>query len=257
MKKIQLIAVALLFSLTGILFGQDAEMNVEAAKLYNEGNKQLKAGNFNGALENYNKALKIDKDYRIFYQMSNVHKKQRDFAKAEESLKNCIALNPKFGSAYNAMGTNYYAWSKYELAIENFTKFKDGASEKKYKEQADKYIGLAYTKIGEDALREKNYDKAISNLTSAVKIYDYDAAYLKLADAYIEMGQYDDALKAADNAINFRDKKSKVPSGAAYFYKGMAFKGLSNSEKAKENFKIASSDKLYRDRSNHEMKYLK
>ena len=47
-------------------------------------------------------------------------------------------------------------------------------------------------------------------------------------------------LDAAENALKYREKKSKVPQGAAYFYKGMAYKGLNNTAQAKENFKIAS-----------------
>ncbi|MBK8945658.1 MAG: tetratricopeptide repeat protein [Ignavibacteriae bacterium] len=255
MKKMIKILITLLFTFVTV-FAQEAEMNVDAAKLYNEGNKQMKAGNFAGALENYNKALDIDKDYRIYYQMSSVYKKQRNFEKAEDALKKCIAANSKFATAYNAMGTNYYAWGKYDLAIENFKKFKEMNKEKKFQEQAAKYIGLAYTKLGEDALKDKNYEKASEHLQNAVANYNYDAAYLKLADLYIETAKYDDALKAADNAINHREAKSEVPKGAAYFYKAMAFKGLNQVEKAKENFKIASADKQYKDRSNHELKYL-
>ncbi|MCB9249169.1 MAG: tetratricopeptide repeat protein [Ignavibacteriales bacterium] len=256
MKKIFLIGFILLFSFTATLFSQDAEMNNDAAKLYNEGNKQMNAGNFAGATENYNKALAIDKDYRIYYQLSAVYKKQRNFEKAEEALKNCISKNPKFALAYNSMGTNYYSWGKYDLALENFKKFSETTDEKKYKAQAAKYMSLAYTKLGENSLQEKNFDKAIEYLKNAVASDDYDAAYLKLADAYIEKGNYQEALEAAENALKYREKKSKVPQGAAYFYKGMAYKGLNNTAQAKENFKIASSDKQYRDRSNHEIKYL-
>lgn len=255
MKKFLSILFSLLFSFVTIN-SQEAEMNVEAAKLYNEGNKLMKAGNYNGALENYNKALNIDKDYRIYYQMSSVFKKQRNFEKAEDALKKCVELNSNFSTAYNAIGINYYAWEKFDLAIENFSKFKELSKEKKYKEQAEKYIGLSYTKLGESALRDKNYEKAAEYLNNAVSNYQYDAAYLKLADLYVETAKYDEALKAADNAINHRGTKSETPKGAAYFYKALAFKGLNQIEKAKENFKIASSDKLYKDRCEHELKYL-
>ncbi|MBI1931382.1 MAG: hypothetical protein HYS24_02455 [Ignavibacteriales bacterium] len=255
MKKFLSILFSLLFSFATI-HSQEAEMNVEAAKLYNEGNKQMKAGNYNGALENYNKALGIDKDYRIYYQMSTVYKKQRSFDKAEDALKNCVAINPNFAIAYNAMGTNYYSWEKFDLAIQNFAKFKELSKDKKNQEQAAKYIGLSYTKLGEIALREKNYEKAAEYLNNAVSNYQYDAAYLKLADMYVETAKYDEALKAADNAINSRGTKSEAPKGAAYFYKALAFKGLNQIDKAKENFKIASTDKLYKDRCNHELKYL-
>ncbi len=256
MKKFLIITATILLFFSSNIFSQESEMNVDAAKLYNDGNKQIKSGNYAGALEDYNKALAIDKDYRIYYQIHTVYKKQRKFDLAEDALKKCIAANPSFPLAYNAMGTNYYAWGKYDLALENFEKFKELTKEKKYKNQASKYIGLAYTKLGDVELKDRHYDRGIEYLEKAVQNYHYDAAYLKLADAYIELGKYEDALKAADNAINYRSKKSEVSKGAAYFYKGMAFKGLNEKDKAKENFKIASSDKTYRDRCKHEIKYL-
>lgn len=257
MKKFLIIAISLFTLFSVNLFAQDAEMDKEAAKLYNEGNSQIKSGNFTGALDSYQKALKISPDYRIYYQLSAVYKKQRNYEFAEQALLKCLELNPEFTSAHNSLGTTYYSWGKYDKAVDSFKKFKETADDKKLESRASKYIGLAYTKLGENALKDRNYEEAEKQLINAVENYKYDAAYLKLADVYVEVGKYSEALKAADNAINNRDKKSKVPKGAPYFYKGMAFKGLRDIEKAKENFKLASADQQYRDRSNHEIKYLK
>jgi len=256
MKKVFIMGFSILMIFSMSLIAQSNPMDNEAAKLYNEGNKQKKSGNYDGALDSYKKALEISKDYRIYYQLSAVYKKKRQYDFAEQALQECLKLNPDFSTAYNSLGTTYYSWGKYEKAVENFKLFQEKTTDKKLKKRAAKYIGLAYTKIGESSLKDRNYEKAETHLLNAVANYDYDAAYVKLADVYVEIGKYEDALKAADNAINYRDKKSKVPKGAPYFYKGMAFKGLKDIEKAKENFKIASSDKQYKDRSNHEIKYL-
>jgi len=257
MKKTLNIALSILLLLATVSFAQEGAMDKEAAKLYNQGNKQKKSGDYDGALASYKEALNKSKDYRIYYQISSAYKKKRDFAKSEEMLNKCLEVNPKFNTAYNALGTTYYSWGKYEKAIESFKKYAENAKKKKNKKRAQKYIGLAYTKLGDIALKEKNYDKAAEYLMNAVSNYNYDAAYLKLADIYLDKGKYQEALQAADNALNYRGKKSKVPKGAPYFYKGMAYKGLHNIAKAKENFKKASKDKRYRDRSKHEIKYLK
>lgn len=256
MKKVLITVISLITLFTVSLLAQDSAMDNDAAKLYNEANSQKKSGNYAGALESYKKALEISQDYRIYYQLSSVYKKQRNYEGAEQALLKCLELNPGFSSAFNSLGTTYYSWGKFDKAVENFTKFKDSVGDQKLEKRAAKYIGLAYTKLGESSLKDRNYEQAEKHLLNAVTSYNYDAAYLKLADVYVETGKYDEALKAADNAINYRDNKSKVPKGAPYFYKGMAFKGLQDKEKAKENFKIASSDKQYRDRSNHEIKYL-
>jgi tetratricopeptide (TPR) repeat protein len=256
MKKVAKLTLSFLVLLFFSMNAQSGSMDTEAAKLYNEGNKQKKSGNYSGALESYQKALEISKDYRIYYQLSSVYKKQRKFADAESALQEALKLNPDFSIAYNSLGTTYYSWGKYQEAVDNFSTYKDNVEDEKLKNRASKYIGLAYTKLGENALKDRNYEEAEKQFLNAVSHYNYDAAYLKLADVYVETGKYEEALKAADNAINYRDKKSRVPKGAPYFYKGLAFKGLNDKDKAKENFELASSDRKYRDRSNHEIKYL-
>jgi outer membrane protein assembly factor BamD (BamD/ComL family) len=41
-------------------------MNPDAGKLYNEGNSLLKAGNYNGAIQKYDEALKYPKIIEFF-----------------------------------------------------------------------------------------------------------------------------------------------------------------------------------------------
>ncbi len=256
MKKVVFLILSFVLLSVSFVYAQKTEMDPEAAKLYNSGNKMLKSGNYEGAIEDYSKALEISKDYRIFYQQGIAYKKLRKFDKALESFHACLEANPDFHIVYNSLGTTYYAQGDYLKAIEYFKKFEESVKKKKLKNRARKYISLAYTKLGDKELKNKNYKKGIEYLTEAVKYYNYDAAYLKLADAYIEMGEYQKALEAADNAIKYRSKKSKVPKGAPYFYKGLAYKGLKDKANAKENFVIAAKDKLYRDRSKHELKYM-
>ncbi len=75
MNKNKVLPILLFFTmaLTFASFAQD--MNPDAGKLYNEGNSQLKAGNYNGAIGNYDKALGNRKDYRIYYQKGCPEKK--------------------------------------------------------------------------------------------------------------------------------------------------------------------------------------
>ena len=54
--------LALLITVSAM--GQD--MKPDAGKLYNDGNQKLKAGNYTGAVESYDQALAIEKDYRIY-----------------------------------------------------------------------------------------------------------------------------------------------------------------------------------------------
>ena len=151
------------------------------------------------------------------------------------------------------MGGIYYAKGEYQTAADNFAKFKETTDNNKQKDMAEKYISLSYTKLGVDAKQNGNFKEAESYLQKAVANYNYDAAFLALAETYAETAQFEKAIEAADKAINHRDKISK---GAPYYYKGRAFQGLDNKEKALENYKISAQDSQYRDLSNHYLKQL-
>ncbi|MCF6270113.1 MAG: tetratricopeptide repeat protein [Melioribacteraceae bacterium] len=252
MNKLSISILSLLLFFGSILFGQ--EMSQEAAPLYNAGNKLIKSGQFIGAIEKYDSAIAIQAHPNMFYQKSVALKKIRKFDEAEQALLKCVELNPDFSAAYSGLGTTYYSLKKYQLAIDNFNKFLEKTDNEKSKAKIKKFIGLAYTQLGQSAKRDGKHKQAIKYLNEAVKNYKYDSAYLALAEINIDLGKYQDALSAADNAINNRKKISK---GAGYYYKGLAFKGLDDKEKARENFKIAVKDKTYKASSEYELKQLK
>lgn len=253
MKKFLSLIGIICFALTINLAAQDAEMNPEAAKAYNEGNSLLKAGNYTGAVDQYNTALATSQDYRIYYQKGVALKKLRKYDEALEAYKSALESNPDFGASYNGLGGIYYAQGNYQAAADNFKKFKESTDNTKQKNMADKYISLAYTKLGVDAKQNGSFEQAEAYFKQATESYNYDAAYLALAEVYVETAQFNKALEAADKAINHRDKISK---GAPYYYKGRAFQGLNNNEKAIENYKQSAQDSQYRDLSNHYLKQL-
>lgn len=251
MKKIILI----LFALVSLTMAQNNnEMPPEAAKFYNSGNKQLKSGNYEGAIQDYDKALETSKDYRIFYQKGVSLKKIRKFDDAVEAFKASLENNPDFDLAYNGLGGIYFAQGKYDLAVEAFKKFEEKTPKDKLKKKAKQYIARSYTKLGEKAKGNNNYKKAVEYLTEAVSNANYDAAYLLLAESYVELAKYNEALDAATKALKYRKSISK---GGPYYYEGMAYKGLDQKDKAIAAFKKGKSDKKYKKLCEYELKLLK
>ncbi len=256
MKRIANLLLVLLIS--GItIFAQNAEMNNEAKKLFNEGNKLLKSGDYNGAIQKYDDALKVAEDYRILYQKSIALKKLRKYNDAETVLKRCIELNPDFANAYNGLGTTYYALKKYQLAVDNFEKFAEKTTNKKLKKRAKKYISIAYTKLAEDVKKKHKTKEAIEYLKKAVEAYNYDAAYLLMAELYNDTGEYQNALDAANNALKYRGKKSRISKGAVNYYKGLALKGLGKKAEAKKAFELALKDRQYKQNAKYELELIK
>jgi len=75
-----------------------------------------------------------------------------------------------------------------------------------------------------------------------------------LSQAYNEIGEYDKAIEAADKALNNRKNVSK---GGPLYYKGLAFKGKGDIEKAKEAFTEGLSDPKYKKQCEYELGLLK
>jgi len=251
MKKLSVIFFGLVFLLTFSAFAQD--MNPEAGKLYNEGNSLLKAGNYNGAVEKYDIALGIEKDYRTYYQRGVALKKSRDLAGAKSSFEECLALNKEFAGGYNALGGVYFSLGDYNNAITNFEKVLSLTSKEKTKNKVKKNLSLAYAKLGNQQITNGNSTKAIEYLNKSVGYNNYDAAYLSLAKLYSELAQWDNSIAASENALKHR---SKITKGGPYYYMGVSYKGKGNTEKAKEMFNKAKSDATYKKTAEYELTLL-
>lgn len=250
MKKITSAILALLF-LSISAFAQNAEMDKVAAEFYNSGNKSLKAGDFQGALDSYNSALQTSQDQRIYYQKGITLKKMRKYNDAIESFQKATEVKPDFDIAYNGLGGTYYINGQYEEAVEAFKKFGELTQKESLQKKANEYISRAYAKLGEKAKADGNYTKAINYLQEAVTFHNNDAAYLILAEALVETGKYNEALEAADKALNHRKKISK---GGPLYYKGLAFKNLNENTKAKEAFEAGKLDPKYKALCEYELK---
>jgi Tfp pilus assembly protein PilF len=250
MKLLKVIFVSIFFALS--LYAQ--EMNPDAAKLYNEGNQKMKEGNFSTAIQLYEQALKIQKDYRILYQKGIAHRRMNQLDQAYNELTEALKLKSDFDLAYNALGTLEYTRGNYQQSVNNFLKTLELTKNAQLKSQVQKNISLSYLKLGDQLVKSFEYDKAIDNLKKAIE-YDQknDAAYLALARAYVETGKYDDALVAADNALKFR---SKIPKGGVYYYKGLALKNLGKLNEAKAAFEEGKKDPTYRQVCDYEIKNL-
>jgi len=250
MNNNKVFPILLIFILTMSLVSFAQEMNTEAGKLYNEGNSQLKAGNYNGAISNYDKALAIEKDYRIYYQKGVAQKKANDLNGSKASLEECVKLKNDFEPGYNALGGVYFSMGNYTEAINKFEKVLTLSNNASVTKKVKKNLSLAYTKLGNDQISQGNAPKAVEYLTKAVENDNYDAAYLSLAKLYSELGEWDKCISASQNALKY---KSKITTGGPNFYMGIAYKGKGDTTKAKEMFEKAKQDATYKKTAEYEL----
>jgi len=238
----KLVNLIFFFFTSIILIAQNPEMDPDAAKLFNDGNSLRNSGDFSGAVKKYNDALNISKNYKIFYQLGLTYKDMKKYSEAIDAYQKSLDSNPGFATAHYAMGSVYYTGQQFDKAIEAFTKYRNVETNAKNKKSAEKLIATSYVQLGAAAKKDGKYDKAIELYQEAVKIFPLDRAYISMAEAYNELGKYDLSLQAADNANNNRDKVSK---GEVAYYKGLAFRGKGDIEKAKESFQQGLSDSRF------------
>lgn len=252
MKKLTAIMLSILLLIVySNSFAQ--EMGPDAGKLYNEGNSMLKAGNYIGAIENYNKALEIEKDYKIYYQRGVAQKKTRDLEDAKLSFEECIKLNGDFSGSYNALGGVYFQMGDYPESIKNFETVLTLTDKASIQKKVKKNLSLAYSKLGNQELSNGNSKKGIEDLTTAVSYNNYDAAYLSLAKIYSELAEWDNSITASENALKYR---IKISTGGPYYYMGISYKGKGDTGKAKEMFNKAKGDVTYRKTAEYELDLL-
>ena len=252
MTKIIVFPVLLFFTFTFVSLAQ--EMNPDAGKLYNEGNSLLKAGNYNGAISNYEKALAIEKDYRIYYQKGVAQKKTNNLEGSKASLEECIKLKSDFEAGYNALGGVFFSMGNYQEAINKFEKVLTLTNNASVTKKVKKNLSLAYTKLGNEAVSNGNSQKGVEYLNKAVANDNYDAAYLSLAKLYSELREWDKSISASENALKY---KSKITIGGPYFYMGVSYKGKGDTSKATEMFDKAKQDPTYKKTADYELSLLK
>jgi tetratricopeptide (TPR) repeat protein len=246
------VAIFLLLSFSAVVFSQD--MKPDAGKLYNDGNALLKNGDANGAIQKYDAALNIEKDYRIYYQKGVALKKIDKLDDAKTAFEESIKLNKDFEGAYNALGGVYFSMGNYQAAIDNFNKILSSNANNGVKAKVKKNISLAYAKLGNDALSGGSAEKGIEYLKKSVENDNYDAAYLSLAKVYSDLGKWDESIAAAENALKYR---SRISKGGAYFYMGISYRGKGDIAKAREMFKQATADPTYKKTAEYELSQTK
>jgi tetratricopeptide (TPR) repeat protein len=169
-------------------------------------------------------------------------------------LEESLALSANNEAVLNALGGVFFAMKDYQKSIENFEKVLNVSKNNSFKEKVRKNMSLAYTQLGNDAMKSGNGAKAIEYLNKAVELDKYDSAFLLLAQLYVDLGNYDNAIKAAEDALKYRNKISK---GGPNYYIGLAYKFKGDNIKAKEYFNLAKTDPAYKSTAEYQLNLLK
>lgn len=181
-------------------------------QLYNFlGNGALRDGQYDKAIENYNKA---------------------------------IALDPNYSKCYLGMGLAYSKMNNLDKAIEAFDKtIEIGTATNKVEDVKDAKSSARdnLLVIAAEEQKKENYADAYKHFTQALK-YDDKAseAYLGLAAAANKLSKFDDAIEAINKALPLLEGTSDSNKAPYYFALGNAYLGKKDNTNACDAYKKAS-----------------
>ncbi len=190
-------------------------------KFYNQGITAYKGGQYEEAIESFQKAIKEDpKNARFHFNLGLAYGKSKQTVNATESLERAISLDSKYGKAHLALGNLNYNAGKLDVAAENY----ESAIRNGINDSEMLYI------LGNTYFYIENYDKAITMYKKASEKKPNDSDYIyNLGMAYIKSGKFNTAITKFEETINIDPKYVQ-----AYYNIGLCYKDLEQYQKGLE-----------------------
>ena len=195
----------------------------ESAEDFNKlGIKKAEEGDFEGALENFDRAIKLNPDYADAYNnRASVRHELGDDPGAQKDYTEAILLNPDRAVYHDNLGIISYSSDDYRGAQAAHTRsiqLNGGAQ--------------AYNNRGFARLRLAEVQAALKDFTQAIELNPNDAlAWNNRGDVYLESGNLERALEDYAQAARLNPKNPKT-----FYYLGVIHSRLGNKEKALEDF---------------------
>ncbi|MEH1944653.1 MAG: tetratricopeptide repeat protein [Nostoc sp.] len=177
-------------------------------QLYQEGLNKYDAGNYEGAIEDFNQAIGLDPQNALAYnRRGDAYYRLGDYEQAQADSSQAILLNPQDANAYFDRGFAFSELGKYKEAIADYTEAIKLNSENAY----------AYYGRGLARAQLKDNKGAIEDFSKAIALKP------QYTEAYLQRGILRRRLTLREEAIQDFDKVIKInPSDAkAYYQRGL------------------------------------
>lgn len=149
-------------------------------------------------------SLQKDDDLvRAYYERGIKHKYNRRFDEAIRDFTKVIQLNPKYTRSYVARGHSYAYKKQFPLAFAD--------QEIAIRLEANE---ITYTGRAMDLIEAGAYDRAIADLSEALRINDkYFYGYLRRGDAYLKKHEFTKAESDYRKAVEIRPADKDAQDG--------------------------------------------
>ena len=161
------------------VLAQTENTGLESSAKYflNRGVNQAKKGDYGGAIEDFNQAIKLNPNFATYYNRGLVRHYSGDEIGAIEDFNQSIKLNPSFFSAYDNRGIIRYYLGDATAAIKDFSQ-----AIKFNLNDADAYYnrGIVRDNLGDKSAALEDYRQAANLYKNQGKTDKYKEALNKL-----------------------------------------------------------------------------
>lgn len=178
-----------------------------ASSYNNQGVKYARSGMWDAAIESYTQALRMTPDMAeakgnlsaaYWNQASELSSAERN-QEAIKAYQRFLEYDPNSKEAHNNIGTAYFRMNNYGAAINAFENAL--RTDPRDKGLRDNLV-IAHHKRGIDLLKRGAASKAVTALKNGLKVGpDNVGLHLSLASAYQRLGNWDEATKHVDKAL--------------------------------------------------------
>jgi len=209
------------------------------------GDSLRKEGEYEKAVIEFNKAIKIDPAYEwAFAHRGEAFRLNKEYEKAVADFDKAIELDPDYAWAFASRGESHRLLKNFDQALADFNKAVE----------LDPYY-WAYAHRGETWRQSSEYEKAISDFTLAIEDKeDYSYAYSRRGECYRMIENYERAVADLSRAIELDTENdyAYASRGETYRKMGDFLKALVDFNKALEldsdyTWVIEKRDELYKE----------
>lgn len=195
---------------------------------------------------------------KLTYAKSQLQYRQGNYEAAMETINRVIDNNPNYATAYYHKGLIYKKMDgNFDNALEALDQAIKVAEENdnaQIARQARENASGELVYRANQRIQQENYSTAIEMLNRALEYNPESAtAYVKLAEAYNNRADWDQALTNAQKALEL-ETGGRSAQAAIYFQIGTAQKGLGNYSEACDAYAKAAYGR-YRANAQHQMEY--
>ena len=193
MKKIRIFSLIVFLVFFGACMvnvpDSDEAQKLDDAKYmlhFSMGQSRMTSQKYTYAMEDFLEAEKYKKTPELYYAMGETCYMLERFELALDYFDKSLYLDKDFSSSYIGRGIVFMTLERYEEAIAEMEKALDNII---FHEPE-----IAYYHIGNAYLATGDYDQAIQNLKSAIKVSpDFAMAYFRLCNIYVDLELYEEA----------------------------------------------------------------